>query len=182
MTLQELAQLLRADMLRYQLVISVDQNKSLNWLKLLSPRLLPVTLVRLARYCFLSRHLRIFSPFFTWLNVVLFGIEFTPRCEVGAGLMLPHTSGTVVGALKIGSGVTIFQGVTLGAKFADLQFTPTARPTVQDNVTLGAGAKVLGGVTVGAGAVISANSLVLDDVAGGAIMIGVPAVAKRSRT
>jgi serine O-acetyltransferase len=112
----------------------------------------------------------------TWLNVILFGIEFTPKCEVGAGLMLPHTSGTVVGALKIGSNVTIFQGVTLGAKFADIGFTPDSRPVVGNNVMFGAGAKVLGGITVGDGAVIAANSLVVESVAPGATMIGIPAI------
>ncbi|MBV5330168.1 MAG: hypothetical protein JZU65_21500 [Chlorobium sp.] len=118
------------------------------------------------------------SPVFTWLNVILFGIEFTAKCEVGPGLMLPHTSGTVVGAVKLGSNVTIFQGVTLGAKFADIAFTPETRPMVGDNVIIGAGAKILGGISVGGDAVIAANSLVIENVERGAVMIGVPAVAK----
>jgi serine O-acetyltransferase len=178
MTFKELVALLRADLLRLEGPAVAPQGRRPRWLKLLSPRFLPVLLVRLARYFYLSRWVRVFSPVFTWVNLIIFGIEFTPRCEVGAGLMLPHTSGTVVGALKIGANATIFHGVTLGAKFADILFTPETRPVVGDNVTFGAGAKILGGISIGQGAVIAANSLVIDDVAAGALMMGVPAIAR----
>jgi serine O-acetyltransferase len=80
--------------------------------------------------------------------------------------------------LKIGHNVTIFQGVTLGAKFADIDFTPDSRPVVGNNVTFGAGAKALGGISIGDGAAIAANSLVIDDVRPGVVMIGVPATPK----
>jgi len=49
---------------------------------------------------------------------------------------------------------------------------------VGDSVVIGAGAKVLGGISIGEGAVIAANSLVVDSVEAGAFMIGVPAVAR----
>ena len=178
MTARGLRDLLRADLDRLAVPANGGNDATVSWTKLFSPRFIPVLLVRLSRYCYLSGPLRILSPMFTWLNVILFGIEFTARCEVGPGLMLPHTSGTVVGALKIGANATIFQGVTFGAKFADLCFDPGARPVVGNDVTVGAGAKVLGGITIGDGAVIAANSLVIDDVAPGVLMIGVPAVAR----
>ncbi len=178
MNLSELRALLRADLIRLVIVAPGASNPQVNWLKMLSPRFVPVLFVRFSRYCYLSRWLRLMSPVFTWVNVLLFGVEFTPKCEVGGGLMLPHTSGTVVGALKIGRNATIFHGVTLGAKFADIAFTPETRPVVGDNVTFGAGAKVLGGISVGDGAVIAANTLVLNDVDSMAFMIGVPAVAR----
>ena len=178
MNARKLRELLRADLARLVVPEKVTSGFTVNWMKLFSPRFIPVLFVRLSRYFYLAGPLRILSPVFTWLNVILFGIEFTARCEVGPGLMLPHTSGTVVGALKIGANATIFQGVTFGAKFADLGFTPESRPVVGNNVTVGAGAKVLGGVTVGDGAVIASNSLVIEDVEPGAVMIGVPAVAR----
>ncbi len=176
MNFSELVILLRADLVRLD-----PSGVRANWWKLISPRFVPVLVVRLSRYCFLSRGLRIFSPFLTWFNVVIFGLEFTPRCEVAAGLMLPHTVGTVVGASKIGRNATLFQGVTLGAKFADIRFTPATRPVVGDDVTIGAGAKVLGGISIGAGAVVAANSLVLIDVEPGFLAIGVPATSHLAR-
>lgn len=178
MSLQALGDLLKADLLRLTLPVSGAKAGRPNWAKVLSPRFMPVLLVRLARYFYLSRWLRICSPVLTWLNVILFGIEFTAKCEVGPGLMLPHTIGTVVGASKIGANATLFQGVTLGAKFADIGFNAETRPIVGDNVVIGAGAKVLGGVSIGDGAVIAANSLVVETVAPGAFMIGVPALAR----
>ena len=175
---RELRELLRVDLSRLMVPVADATEVSPSWLKLFNPRFVPVLLVRLARYFYLSRWLRALSPVLTWLNVIIFGIEFTAKCEVGPGLMLPHTSGTVVGAMKIGANVTIFQGVTLGAKFADMGFNPEVRPVVGDSVVIGAGAKVLGGISIGEGAVIAANSLVVDSVEAGAFMIGVPAVAR----
>jgi serine O-acetyltransferase len=112
-------------------------------------------------------------------NVVLFGLEVTPRCRIGEGLLLPHTSGTVIGAATIGCNVTIFQGVTLGAKEADLAFDSLKRPTIGSNVVVGAGAKVLGGIRVGDGAIIAANSVVIDDVRDKAVVMGIPAIERR---
>lgn len=171
-----LVQLLQADHLRLGAPSFVRY-----MLAPLNPRFIPVLLVRLSRFFWLSKWFRFLSPIFTWLNVLLFGLEFTPRCDVGPGLMLPHTVGTVVGAYKIGSNVTIFQGVTLGAQYADLTFTSNRRPILADGVTVGAGAMVLGGIFIGKGATIAANSLVIGDVEEGATMIGVPAVARESR-
>lgn len=179
MKARELRALLIADLSRLKLPVEGTGNASPSWLNLFNPRFVPVLLVRLARFFYLTRWLRIFSPLLTWLNVIVFGIEFTAKCEIGPGLFLPHTSGTVVGATKIGANVTIFQGVTLGAKFADIGFNPGKRPVVGDNVVIGAGAKALGGIFIGEGAVIAANSLVIENVETGAFMIGVPAVARR---
>jgi serine O-acetyltransferase len=175
---KELRILLRSDLQRLSFPNQVSTESKTKWLGFLNPRFFPVLIVRLSRYFYLSRWLRPFSHVLTWLNVIVFGIEFTPRCEVGGGLLLPHTVGTVVGALKIGNNVTIFQGVTLGAKFADIGFTPESRPVVGDNVIFGAGSKVLGGIVIGDGAAIAANSLVIENVLPGALMIGVPAVSK----
>ena len=109
----------------------------------------------------------------------MFGIEFTARCEVGPGLMLPHTFGTVIGARQIGANATIFQGVTLGAKYADLAYDPAERPVVGNNVILGAGAKVLGGVQLGDNVTVAANSLVTENVPSNFFVIGVPGVQSK---
>lgn len=148
------------------------------WVKLFHPRFVPVLLIRLSRLFYGAPLLRPFSMICSLANVVLFGLEVTPRCKIGPGLLIPHSSGTVIGASELGSNVTIFQGVTLGAKIADLGFNLESRPRLGDSVVIGAGAKVLGGFLVGSDAVVAANSLVIEEVPEGALAIGVPATIK----
>jgi len=148
------------------------------WVKLIHPRFVPVLLIRLSQLCHGSRLLRPFSMIFSLANVILFGLEVTPRCKIGPGLLIPHTSGTVIGAAELGSNVTIFQGVTLGAKFADLGFTPETRPVLEDDVVIGSGAKVLGGIRIGSKGVVASNSLLTESVPANGFAIGVPAVVK----
>jgi serine O-acetyltransferase len=71
----------------------------------------------------------------------------------------------------IGDDVTMYQGVTLGGTgFA----TGKRHPTVEDNVTIGSGAKLLGPITVGHGAKIGANSVVIHDVPPNSTVVGNP--------
>ena len=72
---------------------------------------------------------------------------------------------------SIGENVTLYQGVTLGGNgFA----TGKRHPTVEDNVTIGSGAKLLGPITVGHGAKIGANSVVITDVPPNSTVVGNP--------
>lgn len=140
----------------------------------LHPRMAPVLLLRLAE--FFHRHrLGIFAKLFSMLNVVIFGIEVSPQVEIGGGLFLPHTVGTVIGAERIGENCTIMQGVTLGTSKPDMGFTVSERPVIGNGVLIGAGAKVIGRVTVGDHAKIGANAVVLLDVPAYALAVGVPA-------
>src|SRR4051795_2395040 len=90
------------------------------------------------------------------------GIEIHPAAQIGPGLFIDHGSGVVIGeTAEIGEDVTLYQGVTLGGTgFA----TGKRHPTVQDNVTIGSGAKLLGPINIGHGAKIGANSVVIHDV------------------
>ena len=144
------------------------------WLGIFSPRFIPNLLCRLA-YFFYSIHLGPIGKLFALLNFFLFGIEIAVRCPIGPGLFLPHTQGTVIGAYRIGVNVTIFQGVTLGAREVNFAYGPSERPTIEDNVSIGAGAKVIGGLTVGEGARIGANAVVVRSIPAGATAVGVPA-------
>lgn len=146
------------------------------WLGIFSPRFVPVLLCRLA-YCFYRMKLGPVAKLMSLLNFFLFGIEIAVRCPIGKGLFLPHTQGTVIGAWAIGENATIFQGVTLGAKELDFSYRESSRPIVQDGVTIGSGAKVLGGLTLGLGSRVGANAVVLNDVAPGLLAVGVPAKA-----
>jgi serine O-acetyltransferase len=100
------------------------------------------------------------------------GIEIHPAAQIGAGLFIDHGSGVVIGeTARIGDDVTLYQGVTLGGTgFA----TGKRHPTVQDNVTIGSGAKLLGPITVGHGAKIGANSVVITDVPPNSTVVGNP--------
>lgn len=144
------------------------------WKGLFSPRFLPVLNCRLA-YFFYIRRLGPIAKLFSTLNFFLYGLEIAVRCPIGPGFYLPHTHGTVIGALRIGAKVTIYQGVTLGAPEVDVGYAATSRPTIGDGVIIGSGAKVLGGITLGCGARVGANAVVLKSVPPGALAVGVPA-------
>jgi serine O-acetyltransferase len=102
----------------------------------------------------------------------LTGIEIHPAAKIGKGLFIDHGSGVVIGeTAEIGEDVTLYQGVTLGGTgFA----TGKRHPTVQDNVTIGSGAKLLGPITIGHGAKIGANSVVITDVPPNSTVVGNP--------
>jgi serine O-acetyltransferase len=109
------------------------------------------------------------------INFFLFGIEIAVRCPIGRGFFLPHTQGTVIGAWSIGDNATVFQGVTLGARELDHSYVESSRPVLLDDVTVGSGAKVLGGIRIGSRVRIGANSVVLSDLPNDVIAVGAPA-------
>jgi serine O-acetyltransferase len=100
------------------------------------------------------------------------GIEIHPAAVIGEGLFIDHGMGVVIGeTAEIGNDVTLYQGVTLGGTgFA----TGKRHPTVQDNVTIGSGAKLLGPITVGHGSKIGANTVVIHDVPPNSTVVGNP--------
>ena len=100
------------------------------------------------------------------------GIEIHHAAQIGEGLFIDHGSGVVIGETAvIGDGVTLYQGVTLGGTGFE---TGKRHPTVQDNVTIGSGAKLLGPIEIGHGAKIGANSVVVRDVPPNSTVVGVP--------
>ena len=102
----------------------------------------------------------------------LTGIEIHPAASIGDRLFIDHGSGVVIGeTANIGNDVTLYQGVTLGGTGSS---TGKRHPTVEDNVTIGSGAKLLGPITIGHGSKIGANSVVVSDVPPHATVVGVP--------
>jgi serine O-acetyltransferase len=100
------------------------------------------------------------------------GIEIHPAANIGDGLFIDHGMGVVIGeTAEIGNDVTLYQGVTLGGTGFQ---TGKRHPTVQDNVTIGSGAKLLGPITIGHGAKIGANSVVITDVPPNSTVVGNP--------
>jgi len=96
-------------------------------------------------------------------------------CTIGPGLFIQHGFSTVINA-DIGANCWINQQVTIG--FRD---ESGRRPTLGNEVRIGAGAKVLGGVTLGDHAVVGANAVVLKDVPPNCVVVGVPSfIVKRN--
>jgi serine O-acetyltransferase len=112
---------------------------------------------------------RLFATFSRFLT----GIEIHPGARIGKRLFIDHGIGIVIGeTAEIGDDVTLYHGVTLGGTGKD---KGKRHPTVENNVMIGAGAKILGPVTIGAHAKIGANAVVLKDIPPYCTAIGIPA-------
>jgi len=110
-----------------------------------------------------------------WLSQLarfLTGIEIHPGAKIGHRLFIDHGLGVVIGETAIvGDDVTLYQGVTLGGTGKE---HGKRHPTIDDNVVIGGGAKVLGNITVGRNSRIGAGSVVLRNVPEHSTVVGVP--------
>ncbi len=105
------------------------------------------------------------SRFFT-------GIEIHPGAKIGNGVFIDHGLGVVIGeTTEIGDNVTIYQGATLGGTGKE---KGKRHPTIEDNVVISAGAKVLGPFRVGRNSKIGAGAVVLKEVPENCTVVGVP--------
>jgi serine O-acetyltransferase len=107
-----------------------------------------------------------------YLAKSLTGVEIHPGARIGQGLFIDHGTGVVVGqTAEVGDNVTLYQQVTLGGT----GFAPGKRhPTIEDDVVIGSGAKLLGPIRVGRGAKVGANSVVIHDVPPNSTVVGNP--------
>ena len=100
------------------------------------------------------------------------GIEIHPGAKIGRGLFIDHGSGVIIGETTvIGHNVTLYQGVTLGGTGKE---QGKRHPTLEDNVMVSAGAKILGSFTIGENSKIGAGSVVLEEVPPNCTVVGVP--------
>ena len=100
------------------------------------------------------------------------GIEIHPGATIGKGLFIDHGSGVIIGETAIiGDNVTLYQGVTLGGTGKE---SGKRHPTLEDNVMVSAGAKILGSFTIGENSKIGAGSVVLKPVPANCTVVGVP--------
>ena len=125
-----------------------------------------------AAHALWQRRLTTPARFVSHLSRMLTGIEIHPAARIGRRVFIDHGMGVVIGETSdVGDDCTIYQGVTLGGT----SLHPGKRhPTLEANVVVGAGAKVLGGFSVGAGARIGSNSVVVREVPPGATVVGIP--------
>lgn len=116
---------------------------------------------------FLARCVSQVSRFFT-------GIEIHPGAKIGHRFFIDHGMGIVIGeTCEIGNDVTLYQGVTLGGTGKE---EGKRHPTLQDNVLVASGAKVLGSIIIGENSKVGAGSVVLKDVPANSTVVGIPGV------
>ncbi len=131
-----------------------------------------VRLHRIAHW-FKAHKIPFFGALIWRINTFLTGVDINPNAKIGAGLVISHGVGLVVGGdVVIGEDCLLHHGATLGA--------PTTQriaqcPSVGDKVTIGAGASLIGGITIGSEAFIGAGALVATDVPAGAKALAPPA-------
>ncbi len=110
-----------------------------------------------------------------WLSQImrwLTGIEIHPGATIGNNFFIDHGMGVVIGeTAEVGNNVTLYHGVTLGGTSLN---KVKRHPTLEDDVVVGAGAKVLGAITIGANSQIGANAVVVKSAPPDSVIVGVP--------
>lgn len=104
------------------------------------------------------------------LAMALAQVSIGDPVVVAPGVYILHGLVVIDGLTEIGAGATIAPFVTIGLRAGDLR-----GPTIERDVSIGTGAKVIGPIRIGAGARVGANAVVVDDVAPGATVVGAPA-------
>lgn len=126
---------------------------------------------RIAHFLF-QHKLYFIARLISQISRFLTGIEIHPGAKIGEGFFIDHGTGVVIGeTTEIGDNVTIYQGVTLGGTGKE---KGKRHPTIGNNVTISAGAKVLGSFTVGDHVKIGGGSVVLKSVPPHCTVVGVP--------
>jgi len=128
---------------------------------------------------FWQRRLYLIARAISQFNRFLTGIEIHPAATIGSSFFIDHGMGVVIGETSlVGNNVTLYHGVTLGGVSTE---KGKRHPTIEDNVVVGAGAKILGAIHIGTGSRIGANAVVVKDVPPNSVVVGVPGqIVKRS--
>ena len=115
---------------------------------------------------------KLLARIFSQITRALTGIEIHPGASIGQRFFIDHGMGVVIGeTAEVGNCVTLYHGVTLGGTSL---VKGKRHPTLESNVVVGAGAKILGAITVGANSWIGANAVVVKSVPPNSVVVGVP--------
>jgi len=127
---------------------------------------------------FYNKGLRFIPRFISAIGQFLTVIDIHPAATIGHRVFIDHGVGVVIGETTIiGDDVIIYQQVTLGGVSTS---KGKRHPTLENNVVIGAGAKILGNITIGENSKVGANSVVVKNVPAESTAIGIPArVLKR---
>ena len=121
-------------------------------------------------HCLWNHEQKLAARVISYGSRIVTGIEIHPAAKIGKRFFIDHGVGVVIGeTAEIGNDVTLYHGVTLGGVSWN---NGKRHPTLEDGVTVGAGAKVLGPFTVGKNAKIGSNAVVVKPVPEGATMVG----------
>ena len=116
---------------------------------------------RIANFIWRSNLKLVSRIFSNWVRTAT-GIEIHPAATIGRRFFIDHGMGVVIGATAIiGDDVMMYHDVTLGAR---TYVQGKRHPTIENNVVIGAGARVIGDITIGHGARISANVVITKDI------------------
>jgi serine O-acetyltransferase len=126
---------------------------------------------RIAHFLY-RMHMFFFARYISQLARWATGIEIHPGARIGRRFFIDHGMGVVVGETAVvGDDVLLYQGVTLGGTGLE---KGKRHPTIESNVVIGAGAKVLGNITIGSNSYIGSNAVVIKDVPSNSTVVGVP--------
>lgn len=120
-------------------------------------------------------HLKFLARFISQIIRIFTGIEIHPGATIGRRLFIDHGMGVVIGeTTHIGNDCVLYQEVTLGGVGTG-EHTCKRHPTLQNNVMVSAGAKVIGNITIGNNSILGAQTVVLRDVPDNCTVVGIPA-------
>jgi serine O-acetyltransferase len=149
--------------------------KSTLSIMLLYPSIRAVSYYRIANY-FYKKDMFLIARYISQRTRHKTGIEIHPGATIGNAFFIDHGMGVVIGETTIiGNHVKLYHAVTLGGTGKECG---KRHPTLEDNVTIGAGAKVLGNITVGKNSIVGANAVVLKNVPPNSRAVGIPAKIK----
>ncbi|MBQ9338115.1 MAG: aminopeptidase [Lentisphaeria bacterium] len=144
--------------------------KTLDEIVLSYPGVKALTIHRLA-HCLYEKNVPLIPRMMSEYAHRITGIDIHPGATIGRSVFIDHGTGVVIGeTAEIGSGVKIYQGVTLGAlsfpkdSLGKIIKGAKRHPTIEDDVTIYAGATILGAVTIGKGSVIGGNVWITENV------------------
>lgn len=137
----------------------------------LYPNFIIMIYYKLAHYFYIRKHY-VIARFLSERGKKKTGIEIHPGAIIGKNFFIDHGTGVVIGETTIiGDNVTLFHGVTLGGTGKE---KGKRHPTIEDNVFIGSGAKILGNITIGRNSKIGANAVILKDVLENTTVVGIP--------
>jgi serine O-acetyltransferase len=115
---------------------------------------------------------KFWARFLSYVARMITNVDIHPGATIGRRFFIDHGAGVVIGeTAEVGDDVTLYHGVTLGGTSHS---KGKRHPTLEDEVLIGAGAKILGPVRLGKGVHVGANSVVISDVPAGMTVVGIP--------
>lgn len=121
---------------------------------------------------FIRKPFSLLYKFFFKCIQIITGIELPCEVKVGNNFRIDHFGDIIIsGYADFGDNCIVRNGVTVGLKNIDEK----AAPKIGNNVSIGAGAKILGPITIGSNVDIGANAVVINSIPDNSVAVGIPA-------